>query len=79
MNPNKELYYAIMNICDYLALHPETDEEIKRELRFMLPKLASAGDINVEALFDANDCGGCKSWDEFIEVLRELFKNGERD
>ena len=80
-----ELYYAIVNIVDYLAL-AEVDNDEERELYRILDKLlrfeseCKGADINetFDAIADANDVGGVKSWQEMVKEMKELFKNGER-
>lgn len=80
-----ELYYAIVNIVDYLAL-AEVDNDEERELYRILDKLlrfeseCKEADINetFDAIADANDVGGVKSWQEMVKEMKELFKNGER-
>lgn len=80
-----ELYYAIVNIVDYLALGAYSDED-GREMYKILDKLlvfeadnyGSTIDDVFEAIADANDVGGVKSWQEMVKEIKELFKNGER-
>ena len=81
-----ELYYAMVNILDYLAVREITFESRVRML-CLLDVLAEesvkAGFDNsihecIESIADANDAGGCKTWVEIIDVFRELHRKGER-
>ena len=70
-----ELYYAIMNILDYYAKnHKRLDPYMKTFLNI----LAIKGDITIEDVADANDCGNCKTWAGIVRALSEQFKNGDR-
>ncbi len=81
----QELYYAIINIVDFLAL-AEVDKDNASELYRILDKLlrieAEENDEtmeeNFEGIADANDAGGVKTWQEMVEVFKELHKKGER-
>ena len=80
-----ELYYAIINIVDFLAL-AEVDKDDASELYRILDKLLRIDaehnnqtiEENFEGIADANDAGGVKTWQEMVEVFKELHKNGER-
>ena len=80
-----ELYFAIVNIVDFIALS-DIDRENASELYRILDKLLridaeySEEDINdtFEAIADANDVGGVKTWQEMVQEFKELHKNGER-
>lgn len=80
-----ELYYAIMNIIDYLAL-AEIDKLDQPELYKILDKLIAIDsghngesiDDEFNAIADANDVGGVKTWQEMVTEIRKLHKNGER-
>ena len=81
-----EIYYAIVNILDYMALH-ETTTEQRFRLFCLLDKLAeemvkakendSVMEV-IESVADANDAGGCTTWLEIVEDFREQHKNGNR-
>lgn len=81
-----EIYYAIMNILDYMALH-EVSAETENKLFQVLDTLRES-DIDfsdesktdyISSLADANDCGAdCTSWEMVVSRLRELFEKGER-
>lgn len=80
-----ELYYAIINIVDFLAL-AEVDKLEQSELYRILDKLLAIDsgyngmsiDEEFEGITDGNDAGGVKTWQEMVEVFKELHKNGER-
>ena len=80
-----ELYFAIINIVDFLALS-DIDRENASELYRILDKLLridaeySEEDINdtFEAIADANDVGGVRSWQEMVGEFEEMFRTGER-
>lgn len=80
-----ELYFAIVNIVDFIALS-DIDRENASELYRILDKLLridaeySEEDINdtFEAIADANDVGGVKSWQEMVWEFKELHRNGDR-
>jgi hypothetical protein len=84
-NYRPELYYAILNIVDYLALS-DTDRETRSQLYRTLDKLLwiHADDIGEDisetfaAIADANDVGGVKSWQEMVYEFTMLFEKGER-
>lgn len=81
----QELYYAIINIVDFLAL-AEVDKLDQFELYRILDKLLAIDsacngmpiDEEFNAIADANDTGGVKTWQEMVEVFKELHKKGER-
>ena len=81
----QELYYAIINIVDFLAL-AEVDKDDGSELYRILDKLLRIDaeyndqtiEENFEGITDANDTGGVKTWQEMVEVFKELHKKGER-
>ena len=72
-----ELYYAIMNIVDYIALNPVSAGRLYH-LKHMMTELASMEDISILDIADANDCGKCETWDELIKAIREQFNRGDR-
>ena len=71
-----ELYYAIMNIVDYLAINEDTP--IKGSLYSILDRLSHLAEATIEDIADANDCGKCETWIELVEKIRKLHKSGER-
>lgn len=80
---DKEIYFAIMNILDYMALHEELSHDNQNKLieicYSLLPFLD--GDSNqdkIAAMADANDCGDCSSFSTMVFALRELHKKAER-
>lgn len=80
-----ELYYAIMNIIDYLAL-AEIDKLDQFELYKILDKLIAidsayngeSTDDEFNAIADANDVGGVKTWQEMVTEIKKLHENEER-
>ena len=75
---NKELYYAIMNIADYLALHGYTSKSDCPTLYKMLKDLSAMGFISISDIADANDLGECKTWTDVVIALKANFEKGER-
>ena len=74
-----ELYYAIINIVDYLALNKNNLSEARRgDLIHILDDLLNMRGDTIEDIADANDCGECQTWDQLIDAIRELFETGER-
>ncbi len=80
-----EIYYSIVNIVDYIA-NVDMDSNNRSELYRILDKLLriesdrAGEDINdtFNAIADANDVSGVKSWQEMVEAFKELFAKGER-
>lgn len=72
-----ELYYAIVNILDYLALHCES-LEMQDDLYDILDELEGISGIKPSEVADANDCGDCSEWYEIVSAFVELYENGER-
>ena len=74
-----ELYYAIMNIVDYLALNKYNLTPKRRaELIYILDDLLDMRGDTIADIADANDCGECHTWDQLIDAIRELFETGDR-
>ena len=74
-----ELYYAIINIVDYLAINTYTISETRRgELIHILDDLLDMIGDTIEDIADANDCGECHTWDQLIDAIMELFETGDR-
>ena len=74
-----ELYYAIMNIVDYLALNNYNLSQTRREkLIHILDDLLDMREYTIEDIAYANDCGECHTWDQLIYAIRELFETGDR-
>ncbi len=78
-----EIYYATMNILDYMALNILTDKE-KDELYNILDALrkfdSHIGDEDdyIASIADANNCGICSTWEQIVDELRKQFNEGER-
>ena len=73
------LYYATINIVDYLALYEDVIPKIKKSRLYrVLIYLQSITGDTVEDIADANDAGGCKTWSELVNRFKELHKKGER-
>lgn len=70
-----ELYYAITNIIDFCAVN---GKELDKEFIDILDKLAEKGDLHIEDIADANDCGICTTWQELLAGFCELYKTGNR-
>lgn len=77
INKYAGLYYAIMNILDYIALNNVTKEN-EISLYKILDSLLSIEGSKIEDLADANDCGNVDNWADFVAKLKQLFENGER-
>lgn len=77
-----EIYYAVMNILDHLALNENLDKCKQDVLYDMCETLVTYQDEDrldfIHTSSDANDCGVCESFQEMVIKLRELFKSGER-
>lgn len=74
-----ELYYAIMNIIDYLALNKNTIAPKRQaELIYILDDLLDMRGDTIADIADANDCGECHTWDQLINAIREQFEVGDR-
>ena len=72
-----ELYYAIVNILDYIALHNMRDDECKYLLN-IVNDLATIGNVNCLEVADANNCGKCPQWTDIVESFKKQYANGER-
>ena len=80
-----ELYYAMINIVDYLALY-EVSKENQSELYEVLDKLlkidsednGETTQKNFGGSADGNDVGGVKTWQQMVKEFRKLWKNGDR-
>lgn len=73
-----ELYYAIMNILDYMALN-EISKDIREDLYKFLDYLFNLSDFeSINDIASANDCGDCNTWGEIVKELKELFASGGR-
>lgn len=73
------LYYATINVVDYLALYEDVIPKMKKsKLYRILFELQSITGDTVEDIADANDAGGCKTWNELVNRFKELHKKGER-
>ena len=80
-----EIYYSIVNIVDFLAL-TETSRETRSALYKILDDLlwieAENNDEDIsdtfDAIADANDVGGVKTWQEMVFEFAKLHESGER-
>jgi len=68
-------YYTIMNTLDTYAIKGKT---LTEKMIMFLDCLADIDGTTIEEIADANDCGKCKTWNEIVERLTELFRQGER-
>ena len=80
-----ELYMSMVNIVDYLALNNLSLEEkadlyeaLDALLRVEAKQHETSTEDAFDAIADANDAGGVKSWMEMVEVFKELWEKGER-
>ena len=88
-----ELYYAMINIVDFLALSEDVTKETEEKLYNILDELldidtkfrledgedfAQARKENFEGITDANDAGSARDWKEMAAIFRHLFNNGDR-
>lgn len=88
-----ELYYAMLNIVDYLALEDNISKETEEKLYKILDEIL---DIDTEyqlqdgedfeqackdhfdSIADANDAGSARDWKEMAAIFRHLWINGDR-
>lgn len=78
-----ELYYAMVNILDYMALH---ETAYPTALLNILDTLAAeyARQENTQAaevikdIASANDAENAENWTDIIEAFKALYKSGER-
>lgn len=86
-----ELYYAMVNIVDYLALNDVSDDIEYIDILNKLTRLESERTIEtiedfMESFADANDCGPyldrnnieIPTWRDIVKAFRELFERGDR-
>ncbi len=87
-----ELYYAMLNIVDFLALEEnttETEEKLYKVLDDLLDvettyHLKDGEDFKqarkemFEGITDANDAGCANDWKEMAAIFRHLWVNGDR-
>lgn len=88
----EELYYAMLNIVDFLALvenTTETEEKLYKILDDLLDvetiyHLKDGEDFETarkewfEGITDANDAGSARDWKEMAAIFRHLWINGDR-
>ena len=70
----RQIYYAIMNLLDGIAI---SEEDIEK-YRDILDNLLALIDSDIEDVADANDCGKCTTWEDVVENLRSQYINGNR-
>ena len=87
-----ELYYAMLNIVDFLALEENTtekEEKLYKVLDDLLDvettyHLKDGEDFEqarkemFEGITDANDAGCANDWKEMAAIFRHLWVNGDR-
>ena len=89
-----ELYYAMLNIVDYLALEDNLDKQTAEHLYDILDilldidtkqnHLQDGEDVeqarkeNFDGITDANDAGSARDWKEMAAIFRHLWVNGDR-
>lgn len=73
-----ELYYAIINILDYMALH-EIDSNLQSYFYTTLTNLHHFTDIGtIQDIADANNCGICNNWAELVKAFKKQHGTRER-
>ena len=88
-----ELYYAMINIVDFLALSEDVTKETEEKLYKMLDELLDidtkfrlkdgedfeqARKDSFDGIADANDAGSARDWKEMAAIFRHLWVNGDR-
>lgn len=88
-----ELYYAMLNIVDFLALEDNISKETEEKLYKILDEILDidteyqlqdgedfkqARKENFEGIADANDAGSAHDWKEMAAIFRHLWVNGDR-
>ena len=86
-----ELYYAMVNIVDYLALNDVSNDTEYIDILNKLTKLESEREMEtvedfMESFADANDCGEyldrnnieMPTWRDIVKAFSELFERGNR-
>lgn len=71
-----ENYYKIMYILTTVSStykHKLTKSALEE-----LDYFAEQGDIHIADVADANDCGGCETWQEIVDELAYQLSTGER-
>lgn len=78
-----ELYFAIVNILDYMALH-ETEHAaaLFSILDTLAAEYARQNDTEVEEVIQdiasANDAENADNWTDIINAFKALYASGER-
>ena len=75
LTDSTELYYAIVNIMDAIAVR---NAEFDDEMYDVVVILARKGKIDLESFADANDCGKCSCWEDVSDAFKRLWKEGKR-
>lgn len=88
-----ELYYAMLNIVDYLALEENISKETEEKLYKILDEILDidteyqlqdgedfeqARKDHFDGIADANDAGSARDWKEMAAIFRHLWVNGDR-
>ncbi len=88
-----ELYYAMLNIVDYLALEDNISKETEEKLYKILDEILDidteyqlqdgedfkqARKDHFDGIADANDAGSARDWKEMAAIFRHLWVNGDR-
>lgn len=86
-----ELYYAMVNIVDYLALNNVSDDTeyidiLNKLTRFESERTKETIEDFMESFADANDCGEyldannieIPTWRDIVKAFRNLFERGDR-
>lgn len=81
---DKEIYYAIINILDYIAKNSKNNiNAYNADLLYicskLLPYIEGENSIDkIRSIADANNCGVCNSFEEIVMSFQEQYELGER-
>lgn len=79
-----EIYFAIINILDYIAKNSENNindynADLLSICSKLLPYIEGENSIDkIRSIADANNCGVCDSFEEIIMSFQEQYELGER-
>lgn len=80
----RQIYYAIINIIDGLALAKEPVSMVK--FNYILDDLLAFIGDDIDDIADANDCNEYlnhnnienPTWEDLVNAFKDLYKKGER-
>lgn len=75
-NVEMENYYKIMNILTNAS--SRNNHKLKKDELHDLDYFSMKCDVRIEDVADANDCGGCETWQEIVDELAYQLSTGER-